>query len=362
MDSRCEDRMVTIFKMNFKGQCELVDVENADTVIIDMDEKNAQSEILEFRTKHPKIPVIIMAIDPVELNETIYISKPAKLAELLEAIQTSSNMEISSNLNSGANTHSAANALENRSQSSVRKKQGKPVDFELFYNPEKFLQGKILQAIHEGNKIQKSMFLKCWQDHWIVTFPDSDSLLQNVADNRVKTLGLVPLGDEEQQFSYSEHQFSDNEILLMSETPAENVKLTPIDQFLWNLTVKTARGRVPTGTSFDELYVIQHWPNLPQLMYTANAMRISAFWVDRAQSINNVVTKLGIPQEDVLTYFSAAQAIGIAKPAKRKEDLLTTPEIVKSDKKKHGIFSALFNKISSNIKHNKDTEELKEAG
>ena len=362
MDKRCEDRMLTIFKMNFNGQCEIVDVENADTVIIDMDQKNAQTEILEFRTKHPKIPVIIMAIEPVELNETIYISKPAKLAELLDAIKKSSNIEINSNLNSAANTHSAANALQNRSQSPVRNKSVKAEDFELYYNPENFLQGKIVRAIHEGNKIQKSMFLKCWKDHWIVTFPDSDSLLRNVGDKKIQTLGLVPLGDKEEQFSYSENQFLDNEILLMSETPAENVKLTPIEQFLWNLTVKTARGRVPKGTSLDDLYVIQYWPNIPQLMYTPNAMRISAFWVDRAQSINNVVSKLGIPQEDVLTYFSAAQAIGIAKLAKRKEDLLTTPEIVKSDKKKRGIFSSLFNKISSNIKHNKNTEEFKEAG
>jgi len=360
MDKRCEERMLTIFSMNFKGQCEYADIENADTVIFDMDDKSIDSEWSEFRIKYPDIPVIIMAKDHVELIGTIYISKPAKLAELLTALKDSSKKEISSNLNASVNTHSVAKALQSRDQQHTHKNSKTSGSFELFYNPKKFLQGKILQIIDEGNKIQKSMFLKCWKDHWIVTFPNSDSLLQNVADKKIKTLGLVPLGDEEEQFSYSEHQFSDNEILQMADTPADKIRLVLINQFIWNLTVKTARGRVPEGTSLDELYVLQYWPNLPRLSYIPNAMRISSFWVNQAQSINNIVEKLNIPQEDVLTYFSAANAIGILTPAKRKEDLLSTPDIIKANEKKQGVLTALFKKISKNVVRKKEEDDVKE--
>ena len=360
MDKRSEERFLTIFKMNFSGQCERTNIDDADTVILDMDDKNIAGEWSAFRIKYPDIPVIIMAKDHVELTGTIYLSKPAKLAELLTALKDSSKKEINSNLKTSNNTHKAAKALQSRDTKSNHNKLEKSDSFELFYNPEKFLQGKILRAISEGNKMQKSMFLRCWKDHWIVTFPGSDSLLQNVGDNKIKTLGLVPLGDEEEQFSYSEHQFADNEILLMADTPADKVKLVPIERFLWDLTVKTARGRVPEGTSLDELYVVQHWPNLPRLAHSQNAMRISAFWINQPQSINHIVEKLNIPQKDVLTYFSAARSIGILIPAKRKEDSLSIPEIMKSDKKKRSIFAALIGKVSRNVKRKQETDDIED--
>ena len=357
MDKRSEDRMLNIFSMNFKGQCECSDIDNSDTVIMDMDDKDVASEWTEFRVKYPDVPVIILAKNNIELIGTIYISKPAKIVELLSALKKSSNKEISTNLNENKKTLKVANALESRHQTPTTNKET-PASFGIFYNPEQFLQGKILRVIKEGNKLEKSMFLKCWKDHWIVTFPGSNSILQNVGDKKIKTLGLVQMGDgDTEQFSYSEHQFSDNEILLMADTPANKVKLTLTDQFIWNLTVKTARGRVPEGTSLDGLHVLQYWPNLPRLLHIPNAMRISAFWLDRPQSINNIILKLSIPLEDVLTYFSAASASGILKPAKRKEDEMIIPDIVIVDKKKQGIFAALISKVSKNIIRNKDLQD-----
>ena len=101
MDLRCESRMKTIFMMNFKDQCEVTEIDDADTVLIDMDEKDVASTWSEFRLNHPDIPVIIMATEHVDLIDTTYISKPAKLAELLEALKSTSKKEVSSNLNTG---------------------------------------------------------------------------------------------------------------------------------------------------------------------------------------------------------------------------------------------------------------------
>ena len=352
MDKRCEERMLTIFSMNFKGQCESTDIEHADTVIFDMDDKNVKAEWELFRTKHSESPVIIMAKEHIEIDNTIYISKPAKLEELLSALKRSSNKEISTALHEKQNTKNVANALQSRISTS-RKSPELSGDFGIYYNPEKFLQGKVVQAIKKSNEIDKDIFLKCWKDHWILISPRTHFLLQNINDNQIQTFGLVPLGNESDQMAYSENSFSDNEISHMANTPTSKVKIIPIDQFLWNLTNKTARGRVPEGTSLDELYVVQHWPNLTRLLHLSNASRITAFWINNPQSINNVVEKLNIPIEDVLTYFSAAYATGVLKSAKRKEDALITPDVIKTDKKKHNIFSALIKKVSKNIIRNK---------
>ena len=143
----------------------------------------------------------------------------------------------------------------------------------------------------------------------------------------------------------------------MANAPTSTVKVISIEEFLWAITIKTSRGRVPFGSSLDELYILKHWPNLTRLRHIPNATRISAFWVDQAQSINNVIKKLHIPFVDVSTFFSAAMAIGIMKPAQRNEDQMFEPEIITTEKKKHNIFSALINKVSKNIKRSPDTNE-----
>lgn len=349
MDKRSEERMLTIFSMNFKGQCECVDIKEADTVILDMDEKDVNGEWTEFRAEHPEIPVIIMSKEIIDLDGTLYISKPAKLADLLTTLKESSNMDISSNLN----TQNVAKALQHRDLHTT-KNIGSTENFGIYYKPEMFLQDKVIKAIKKSHEIEKDIFLKCWTDHWILISPFTNFLLQNLSDTQINTLGLVVIGDAVDQMSYSEHDFSNDEIMHMAKTPTNKVKIIPTEQFLWDLTIKTARGRIPEGTSLDDLYVLQYWPNLPRLLHIANTSRISAFWVDRPQSINNIVEKLEIPIEDVLTYFSAASATGSLIPAKRKEDALFTPEVISTDKKRHGIFKALINKVSKNIKRNKD--------
>lgn len=355
MDKRCEDRMLTVFKMNFKNQCEHTNIETADTVIFDLDDKYVDKTWAEFRKKHPKIPAIIMASKPVELADAIYISKPAKLKELLDALTKSSNITIDTEGSSIAQskTMNVANALQDRIKS-ARKVNDATDNYELYYHPEKFLQGKVLKAIQKSNEIDQSIFIKCWSDRWILIFPNSNYIFQNVKESQLRNLGLVHAGDE---ISYSEKIFSDDEMSHLSESPTSQVQLTTVDKFIWDVTVRTARGRIPDGTSLDDIYVLQYWPNLTRLSYIQNSSRISAFWLDQPQSINNVVENLNLPFEDVLTFFSAACATGALKLAKRSEDNLIKPEVLQVENKKRGIFASLMRKVSKNIVRTESVED-----
>jgi hypothetical protein len=354
MDKRCEDRMLTVFKMNFKNLCEQTSIENADTVIVDLDDKKVDKAWAEFRSKYPHIPAIIMATKPIETADSIYISKPAKLKELLAALKKSSNIEVDTEagLTSQSNTHKVASALQDRTISS-RKVNQTPDNYDFYYYPEKFLQGKVINAIQTSNEHDQNIFIKCWSDRWILILPNSNYLFQNIKESQLRNLGLVQADDE---ISFSEKIFSDKEMESLSESPTNQVQLTPVEKFIWDVTVRTARGRVPDGTSLDDLYVLQHWPNLTRLSHIPNASRISAFWLDQPQSINHIVEKLGIPFQDVLTYFSAASATGALKIAKRNEDNLIKPEVIQVENKKRGIFASLMRKVSKNIVRNESAE------
>lgn len=354
MDKRCEDRMLTVFKMNFKSMCERTSIEEADTVILDLDDKNVDKTWAEYRKKYPNIPTIIMSSKHINLPEATYVSKPAKLNELLDALKATSSKDIDTETghSSSSKAQNAANALQDRikQERKINKTSG---DYELYYRPEKFLQGKVLKAIKKSNEIDQSIFIKCWSDRWILIIPDSNYIFQNIKENQLRNLGLVHAGED---ITYSEKIFSDDEMGNLSESPTNQVQLTPVDKFIWDVTVRTARGRIPEGTSLDTPYILLHWPNLPRLSHIPNSSRISAFWLDQAQSINHVVEKLGVPFEDVLSFFSAAEATGALKSAQRNEDQLVKPEIVQVENKKRGIFSSLMQKISRNIKPTENAE------
>lgn len=347
MDERSIHRLVTVFKMVYKGECVPEEISKANTVIVDLDNNNYESQWQSFREAYPDKPAVILADVPIEVEDCPFVSKPARLPELLEAIRKTSNVQTISSLSLSSNnkTHHVADSLfdkTNKNSSSTstapRRNGG-----DIYYRPEKFLQGKVTEAVKNANKKKESVFIRCWSDRWIIVSPGSEYILENIKDHQLRKVGLDYIDDE---VLYRNEPLSDKQIEEMANTPTRDVKSTPICKFVWDVTVRTARGRVPEGTSLEDLYVLSEWPNLTRLARIPNSMRISAFWVDQPQSINNVKECLDIPLEDVLTFFSAASASGLLTLAKRKEDKLVTPQVVKTENKKQGILSAIMRKIT----------------
>lgn len=355
MDKRSKDRMMAIFNMNFKGQCKYAEPSHSDAVILDMDNKNIEAEWHQFKSSYPDKPAIILSKEHLKISGALYVAKPVKLAELLEALKISSNKEISINLKTGKSFQKTAAALENRFQQ-PRKKNVNVNNLDIFYKPENFLQGKVIEAVNESKKTNKNVLLKCWPNRWFIIFPSTDQLLQNINDKQISKLNPDYLNEN---IIYNTSSFSINEFCNINNIAISKAKITSINKFIWNITVKTALGRIPEGTSLDTVYQLSQWPNLPGLTYIPNATKISAFWIGQSLSINNIVGKLNIPQEDVLTYFSAVRSIGLLKQAKRNEDKLFSPDTLTTDnKKEHSIFTALYNKVSKNISRNLPADNI----
>lgn len=356
MDERSIHRLVTVFKMVYKGECVPEEISKANTVIVDLDNNNYETQWQGFREAYPDKPAIIMADARIDLEDCPYVSKPAKLPELLEAIKQTSNVKTISSLSlsSDNKTHKVADSLSDKINNQGSTKNNaipKKNVGDIYYRPEKFLQGKVTAAVKKANQDKESIFIRCWSDRWIIISPGSGYLLENIKDHQLRKVGLDYINDD---VIYRNEPLSDKQIEEMANTPTEEVKSTPIYKFVWDVTVRTARGRVPAGTSLEDLYVLSEWPNLTRLARIPNSMRISAFWVDQPQSINNVKESLDIPLEDVLTFFSAASASGLLTLAKRKEDRLVMPEVAKTEKKKQGILSAIMRKITKHASVDED--------
>ncbi len=84
-----------------------------------------------------------------------------------------------------------------------------------------------------------------------------------------------------------------------------------IESVLWNISLWTARGRLPAGTDVHQQAQLRRWPNLTRNLQIPYAMPIAALWHQSPHSIAEICTILDIPQRFVFSFYSAARGIGI---------------------------------------------------
>ena len=367
MDERSESRLRIIFKMVYKNQCYITDISKSDVVILNVEKENPYDLIKDFSAKFENKAFILLADEMINIDNIRCVIRPIKLPDLLDSLknptkpnpsQDSIQKVESSKIADNKNYSLPANKNKERSKETKEM----PVSKNSYYDPQKFLQGKVANAIEKANRLNKTVFLRCWSHRWILISPSSDFLVENIKERQLTSLGLINT-ENNQDIIFKEESFAQDHMSTMSETPVKDVKATPIDKFIWDIAARTARGRLPCGESPDDIYILKRWPNLTRISQIPNSMKISAFWVDQPQTINNIASSLNIPIKDVFTFFSAGYANGLIKKAKRKQDKLIKPEILETTKKKRGLFSAILRKLTNisgteSPKNNEDDNDV----
>jgi len=359
MDKREEDRLRIVFKMVFKEKCVNTDIEDAETVIVVVEERDASKVLSDFKKAYPNKPVIILSTEPVTINGVPCLTHPCKMPLLLQAIESTVAPQTrkKSSEESAVIARKTADSLQDKLSSKVKGKSNRRTTTitsheSIFYNPGSFLQGKVTAAIKNANDKNKSVFLRCWSHRWIVVSPSTGFLIENIKERQLANLGLINVDSD---VIFGEETFTEKQMADMSETPINEIKVTPINKFIWDITVRTARGRIPTDTDQDALYSLKKWPNLTRLARIRNSMRISALWLDQSKSINQIKKELIIPAEDVYTFFSAAVAVELLTPVGDQALKKASTESKNDTNNKKGLFSALLRKLGRKSNNPKNT-------
>ncbi|MFN8038960.1 MAG: hypothetical protein U0Q07_07085 [Acidimicrobiales bacterium] len=82
----------------------------------------------------------------------------------------------------------------------------------------------------------------------------------------------------------------------------------------WDVALWCSRGRIPAGTDLHAPIVLEHWPDLTRLTITPHAVRIVAAWMHEPRSLVDLAAALEVEQRSVFAVYSAARAIGLARP------------------------------------------------
>lgn len=240
---------------------------------------------------------------------------------------------------------SAANALDARIKTgshllvrriNIQDKTG------TYYNPDNYLLGRILSNVKKNAGQQCIIHVQCWRDRQLVLHPDLDRAYTNLTDSQLKNLGIATLGEK---FSITINRVCNTgkEELPVSKTG--DLRSMSINHLIWDLALRTARGRVPEGTDLSMSFHLRAWPNFPRLPHTPHGMRIASMWAGNLFTLDHIAGSLHIDLSDVYSFYSAAVATGLIGSSTHREDSLIVPNTMKNKPPTRGLLASILRRV-----------------
>lgn len=347
LDARSLKMLSMIFKEKLNGICELVSDASAEVALFDMDGKDSESEWEKYQSNSNNLPTIIISIRPQQIENTTFIKKPISLPELLNAINGLLSDGVSETEEKQASaTVSTASTLNVRlvddQKRDILKRKDGISNSGYFFSPEDYALGYLQRAIQVGETRSKPVKMLCWGKKYIVFNPaNKGEILTDLSDSMLRNLAFVPVDGEDLSVKIEPIE-SDDYFKLSSDKKSY---VFSVKSFVWKLALLTARGRMPDKTDLDAPLYLQHWPNFTRLEPIPNALRMAALWIKEPRSPNNIAESLDVPLEQVLNFYSACSAIGLAGVASRKSDKLLKPS-EPGEHENRGLFSSIMQRLA----------------
>ncbi len=402
MDGRTHKAMLMFFQGPCKGVAQVVNEKDAEIDIIDADAIGAKINLDQCLARNPIRPIIIVSLEIVNFENTIYVKKPVSTETMLAAFKEAENWlkgsqkksslikklkktadiiekaekpEISSQPASktekikidelSTEKKAYVNALEQKK--TEKHKAAKMINEQNFssfiglvsgvdfnnprqwrkasYNPKQYYQGYVQSSVNIA--LNKGQILKLnsgWKP--LIILPHSHEVWLDADDKQLRAFAGVVVNAERE---------SESTVMSLSPVnPKQEVfsskldKFHEVNAFLWKLACWTSKGRYPIALDLSSPIYLKQWPNFTRLVITPHAMRISALLVSGPRTIEAVIKTLKIQPQYVFIFISAAYATGLLGLAQRQVDKIIQVEVpaVKSVKKK-SLLSRIMKKLRS---------------
>ncbi|MGR9073102.1 MAG: hypothetical protein ACU833_08570, partial [Gammaproteobacteria bacterium] len=87
MDGRSFKTMVMFLQGPCKGSAVVVEDSEAEAEIVDVDSVNSKKLLESRRELHPERPIIVLSLQPLNLDGVVFVKKPVQSAQMQEAIE-----------------------------------------------------------------------------------------------------------------------------------------------------------------------------------------------------------------------------------------------------------------------------------
>lgn len=370
IEDRTRRTLDVVFKGPGEGVYTLVEEGLAEAVIFDFDCVNAAILWEEYRTRHPKLPTLVMSINHKEIPNTIFLRKPIQISSLFQALtEVKGKMEILQEVEADSPvshaklpTHEPAPLLRpspmQKQSEELERLCGSVADINaedvqgiprIYYNPHNYFQGVLARALQTA-QTQTDGVLISGMPEPIVLLPKINRMLCEIPDHQLKALCLVPV--QQRLITISPLNATDPKTQVLYQRLQDIQRCQPLDQLTWKIALWTARGHIPEGTDLQQLVQLSRWPNLTRLLLTPYSLQIASLWHKRPYSLLETAKILDIPQRYVFTFYSGVSALQLLKTPSTDDSSALSP---KQDIKQQDFFRRLLSKIWGKASHSRVT-------
>jgi len=171
------------------------------------------------------------------------------------------------------------------------------------YDVNGYLQGALLKAYRDAQDKNKNILLEFGSG--TISIDVKRSLVQmGMGGFQLRELASFPLSTKEVNISLVPGRQA-------MVDPESGRTILSVEALIWKISLFASRGRAPKGTDLNAPICLKSWPNFTRLLLSPGALRMAALWASHTFSISQVRKTLKLSRSDVLSFYSAAHAIGL---------------------------------------------------
>lgn len=388
MDDRAYNGMAVLLKHTGKDTYRLVSAHEQQVAIVDLDGVGSERMWLDIRRKFSG-PAIVLSVQEKTLRNSIWVKKPINKQSLLDALAKARGMGFFNQAAASAKTTAptARNAVTppapaSRSVPPAAGRQAHPVPEEksaktgtnqaasqikrqpsiheccdglaaeiyqdasrrdrLYFERSQSLLGIFDVAIEQMQRSQRPV-LVAGLGRPLLFLPENECVRSELKPQYLRPLSTIPRTNLPIKITV----LDDTQVA--NNGPADTHS-TPLDSFIWQIALWSARGRVPQGTPIDQPVKLKNWPNLTRWADVPGAMQMSALWVQQPTSVMAMARQLGLPYHYVFSFYTACLALDLIVPYEGVplEDVAGQGGPValsEGTKAKRGLFARMLNNL-----------------
>lgn len=367
LDANAVKKMDVAFHNYGENCATIVEEQQAEAAIFDFDSIDGKRTWMKFKAATPDVPTILITSRPLDITDSYILTKPLRVGKFVSifqeiqdtirkggtAIAPASSPAI--NTDAGNKTVSPVRSVTDSGQSKPSATQSAidkaragnnasaPKAFPQ-YSPKKYLQSVITEAFADSIEHNIAIDLAVnIHDEWetLTIFPQLKKVDVELSEQQLKYISTTPLYCLDTKLI--KHSAADSKKL--ADERRDDPNLVSFESFLWSVAMWTSEGRLPKQLEQSACYQLRRWPNLTRVPKIAGAMSMSALLSDKPFSIPLFLKVSGMDTHNVLSFLSAANAIGILKTAIKKDS--SDEEVPAKEHQKRGIFMRILDKLKT---------------
>ncbi len=150
---------------------------------------------------------------------------------------------------------------------------------------------------------------------------------------------VLEVGLHNEQHHLHSSEFAEKDV----DTTADDISLSSLDNFLWELTLKSSENILPDDIDLDTPIKLKAWPNFTRHGFHPDNFKIAALLARQPNSQRNLIETTGLDETVISRFINSCYAVGLIEA---QRDVAVEPVAEKQiSQERSGLFHRLAMKL-----------------